>query len=154
MFFEEYGQGVIYPFENDFQPGPNPAPGLETAETKNPGRLHAPFPALRIWWQNRAAGAIPAIQRITGATVPIPMKELPPAPVFVPGQVVYAPPPYQFQPGWRQAFVPEVGMRQSLHAKTPLLQLSRPLASKSGNKAAAVGEPKRKAYKWRAPKAR
>lgn len=141
-----------FPNENTFQPGPNPAPGLRTDATMNPARLHAPGPGTRRWWR-RLDAANTDIQRVPGATVPVPVKPLPEQPIYVYAGISYLAPAYQFQSGWRQAFVPEAERRANLHAHTPLLQLSQPIKSIGGTKTATVDSTKRKNYRFKAPKA-
>lgn len=149
MFFFRQSPEPEYPYENFFAPGPNPAPGLTTAAYKDPARAHSPIIRNKPWWYPHA-GSVPGIQRVPGAHVPIPVKELPQTPVFAPAAGI-TPPELMYQRGWHQAFVPSAGMRQPLRAQTPLLQLSQPIHYGRDQSVAAA---KRKPVKLRAPKAR
>lgn len=146
----EQSDGPVYPYENYFVPGPNPAPGLRTnaALGIDPNRLHSPIVAEKPWYEKDGAGSSPPIQRIPQN--PLAYNSVPVIPVYVPGGG-YETPPLFYQRGWEQHFVPSAGRRPALVAMTPLLQVSRPI--KSYSKADAVSQPKRKPMRGRAPKA-
>ncbi len=149
MFWKK--KPAIYPYENYFVPGPNPAPGLTTAEYKDPYREHAPIATEKPWWWSPGASADPAIQRIGPDFAILPTKEVPPLLVEIPAGG-YITPEIEMQRGWHQAFVPDQGRRTALQAQTPLLQLSAPIHS--ANKSASISGARRKITKLRAPKAR